>query len=174
MLKSPIRITVLPARGKLPRAFHFEEKDNRSLLLVAPSDPPSLQDEIVQVNDTDWEVTLRWSQEALSEAAYAISFWYMERIGEVLYKEAVPREWSEMTPSEAGANAAKVMLYYAILRVRTRRENSRAIALYNVYGFGYALGMNFKDKRGRREMLWFEDLREIESQGKTKLGFRIV
>ena len=65
------------------------------------------------------------------------------------------------------------MLYYAILRCRTARERQRAIALYNSYGFGYALGMNYRNAKGRREMLWPQDLDEIAIAGKTKDGGRI-
>ena len=79
-----------------------------------------------------------------------------------------------MTPAEAGRNVVKMMLYYAILRCRTARENQRAIALYNSYSFGYALGMSFKNSNGRREMLWPEDLDEILVRGKTKHGCSIV
>jgi hypothetical protein len=67
-----------------------------------------------------------------------------------------------------------MMLYYAILRCRTAREEQRAIALYNCYGFGYAVGMNFKDATGRREMLWPEDLDELQANGVTKHRCRIV
>jgi len=47
---------------------------------------------------------------------------------------------------------------------------ARAIALYNSYGFGYALGMNFRNADGRREMLWPPDLDEIDAAGKTREG----
>jgi hypothetical protein len=97
----------------------------------------------------------------------------MEKFGEVRYAGGVPPYWAGMTPAEAGRNAAKVMLYSAILRARTRAEDSCAVALYNSYGFGPALGMNFRDARGRREMLWFEDLREILATGRTKRNCRI-
>jgi len=75
-----------------------------------------------------------------------------------------------MNPAEAGRNAAKMMLYYAILRCRTIREEQRAIALYNSYGYGYALGMNYKNTEGRREMLWPQDLDQILVAGKTESG----
>ena len=105
-----------------------------------------------------------------------MTFWYMEKVGEALYSspKKKPKEWGEMTPGEAGRNAAKMMLYYAILRCRTVRENQRAIALYNTYGFGYALGMNFRNKTGSREMLWPQDLEDIAANGCTKAGCRIV
>ena len=79
-----------------------------------------------------------------------------------------------MTPAEASQNAAKMMLYYAILGCRTPRENQRAIALYNSYGFGYMLGMNFRNRDGKREMLWPQDLDEILQHGETKSGCRIT
>jgi hypothetical protein len=75
-----------------------------------------------------------------------------------------------MSPAEAGRNAAKMMLYYAILRCRTIREEQRAITLYNSYGYGYALGMNYKNPEGKHEMLWPQDLDEILSTGKTENG----
>jgi len=81
---------------------------------------------------------------------------------------------SRVTPAEAGRNQAKMMLYYSILRARSWHEEQRAIALYNAYGFGYALGTSFKNRRGSREMLWFEDLREILERGETKHGCRLV
>ena len=80
----------------------------------------------------------------------------------------MPKAWKKMTPAEAGRNAIKMMLYYAILRCNSDREEQRAIALYNSYCFGYALGMNFKNIKGKREMLWIEDLDEILAVGKTK------
>ena len=120
--------------------------------------------------DNEWCITLRWSAEALAEAAYEMTFWYMEKVGEVIYSKSVPEGWEEMSPSEAGRNAVKNMLYYAILRCRSIREEQRAIALYNSYGYGYALGMNYKNAKGRREMLWSQGLDEILSAGKTKNG----
>lgn len=42
------------------------------------------------------------------------------------------------------------------------------------YGFGYALGTSFKNRKGRREMLWPEDLREILERGETRRGCRIA
>ena len=99
-----------------------------------------------------------------------MTFWLMGELGKAVYTKWRPPEWSKMTPEEAGRNASKMMLYYAILRCRTAWESRRAIALYNAYGFGYALGANFKNAKGRREMLWFEDLNEIAAHGKTKHG----
>ncbi len=42
------------------------------------------------------------------------------------------------------------------------------------YSLGCALGMNFRNAEGKREMLWPQDLDEILLKGETKNGFRIV
>jgi hypothetical protein len=102
-----------------------------------------------------------------------MTFWYMEKVGEVIYAKSIPKGWEDMTPAEAGRNAVNVMLYYALLRGRTAHEEQRAIALYNSYCFGYKLGMNFRNAEGRHEMLWPQDLDEILVTGKTKHGCRL-
>ena len=61
------------------------------------------------------------------------------------------------------------MLFDAIRRARTPFEYGNAVSLYNVCGFGYALGMAFRCG-GRREMLWAEDLQEIQSSGRSRKG----
>jgi hypothetical protein len=165
-----VRIAVLPSDWKLPRSFRFEDSERGRMLHVDAGEPPQKDDEITQIGDNEWRITLRWSKEALARAAYEMTFWYMEKIGEVIYLTSVPKGWEKMSPAEAGRNAAKMMLYYAILRCRTIREKQRAIALYNSYGYGYVLGMNYKNPEGRREMLWPQDLDEILSVGKTKSG----
>lgn len=167
-------ITVLPSRWTLPRKFWFEEKNERKFLHIDDGIPPYPKDSIERHGPTKWQVTLRWSQEALSAVAYEMTFWFLEKLGEVIYAAGVPREWKKMTAAQAGQNAAKMMLYYAILRCRTPIEEQRAIALYNTYGFGYALGMNFRNKLGLRKMLWVQDLNEIIANGCTKTGCKIV
>ena len=163
------RIFVVPSAWKLPRTFRFENSETGRMLHVDPAKPRN-DDKITQIKDDEWSITLKWSREALAQTAFEMTFWYMEKVGEVIYSKTVPKAWEKMTPSEAGRNAVKMMLYYALLRCRTGREEQRAIALYNSYCFGYALGMNFKNEKGRREMLWIEDLGEILSAGKTKHG----
>jgi hypothetical protein len=165
-----VLITVLPSKWKLPRSFRFENSENGRLLYIDSGQPIRYDDESTRTGDNEWRITLKWSEEALAEAAYEMTFWYMEKIGEIIYSKSVPKGWEEMTPADAGRNAAKMMLYYAILRCRTIREEQRAIALYNSYGYGYALGMNYKNAKGRREMLWPQDLDEILSTGMTKSG----
>lgn len=172
--RTVIKIGVVPGQWRLPRSFSIVETELGHAVRPDPSVPAKKTDEIVQVEDTEWRVRLRWSKEALAAAAYEATFWYMAKVGEVIYSTGVPKEWAEMTGAEAGRNAAKMMLYYAILRARSWHEEQRAIALYNAYGFGYALGTSFKNPRGSREMLWFQDLEEILAHGKTKRGCRLV
>ena len=166
------KVAVVPSRWKLPRTFRFEETPGGRLLKVDTRSPP-MRDDLIESSGAYWKVRLRWSEEALAAVAYEMTFWYMARVGEVIYRHAVPKSWSKMTPSAAGRNAAKMMLYYAGLCAGSSREMRRAFALYNVYGFGYALGANFRDKKGRRDILWTSDLDEILADGITKQGFRI-
>ncbi|MHC4477865.1 MAG: hypothetical protein ACYTEL_19660 [Planctomycetota bacterium] len=168
-----LRITVLPSRWRLPRTFRFENSAHGRLLHVDRGVPPRADDEIIMTSNDEWRITLRWSKEALAEAAYEMTFWYMEKVGELIYSHGRPKAWEEMSAGGAGRNAAKMMLYYALLRCHTNRETQRATALYNTYGFGYALGMNYRGPEGRRAMLWPQDLDEIVSDGKTKNGCRL-
>jgi len=171
-----IRIAVEPDDWLLPRSFRFRKRGGVRRLRVDPGVPSMDDDKVTQTGEDEWRITLRWSKEALSEAAYEMTFWYMGKVGEALYAspDAKPREWGEMTAAEAGRNAAKMMLYYAILRARNGRDEQRAVALYNAYGFGYALGMGYRNAEGRREMLWPRDLDEIARDGRTRDGCRIA
>lgn len=165
----PAQIAVVPATWKLPRRFWFDKEGERFFLVVERPIPPDAEDRVERLGANRWQVTLRWSAEALADAAYEMTFWYMGELGRLLYeRNGVPPGWSEMTPDQAGQNAVKMMLYYSILRARTGREASRATALYNSYGFGYALGSNFVDRQGRREVLFFEDLHEILATGRSR------
>lgn len=168
-----IRVRVVPADWKLPRSFRFEPTKNGRALIVDDALPVQAADSIEEIGHDEWRVTLRWSEEALANAAYEMTFWYMAKVGEVAYASGgVPADW-DMTPAEAGRNAAKMMLYYALLRCAHGPQEQRAIALYNAYSFGYSLGMNFRDAQGRREMLWPQDLDEIAQNGRTRHGSRI-
>ena len=165
-----LKIEVATDRWRLPRHFRLDED---GLLHQSPIEVPVPSDQVEEVAPGRWRVTLRWSQEALAEAALELTFWYMGKVGELRYVER-PLEWEEMTAAEAGQNAVKMMLYYALLRAPEGSLFERqAVALYNAYGFGYALGMNFIGPGRRRRMLWPEDLREIQETRRTQDGGRI-
>jgi len=100
-----------------------------------------------------------WSQEAIEEAAYEMTYWYMAQVGRHVYAASpLPDSWQEMTPEEAGFNATKTMLYYIMLRYLSKRQDRLATRLYNVYCFGYPLGVS------TREMLWPQDVDAMEQR----------
>jgi len=169
--EDPLHVSVSLAAWRLPRGYHFSERDGRSFLHPDPL-PPVSSEVITRLGDRRWHIELGWSQEALCAEAYQLTYWYMEQLGVDLFAEhASP--WPEMTPQQAGANAATQSLYYAIRRCTTRTAEQRALALYNAYGFGYALGSSYKDSSGRRHMLWPEDLRELLQNGADRRECRI-
>lgn len=159
----PVRITVVPSNWKLPRIISWRD---RTLQIDEPI-PPTESDVTERINDDTWRITMRWSREALAADAYELTFWYMSKVGELAFAAGSP--WPNMTPAEAGRNAIKDELYHvAKLRKLTRAQRQRATALYNIYGFGYALGNHFRsEKTGFREMLFPGDLDAIASTGRA-------
>lgn len=166
--RPPLKIAVLPSVWDLSRRFRFELKEARTFLQGEEVSPPEKEDQVLDLGDGRWLVTLRWSQEALAAMAYAMTFWYMGELGMRLFAARLPTGAEGMDPYVAGQNAAKQALMYAMLRARSVREKSRAIALYNAYGFGYSLGANFVDKHGRRCELTYADLVEIADTGRSR------
>lgn len=156
-----IKLSFVPASWKLSRKFYLDDRGGKCVIVPLPqervrqSSPPS------PIASNEWRVLLQWSQEALASAAYEMTFWYMEKLGQTLF--ALDNPWPNMSAAKAGRNAAKEMLYYAMLRCRTHKEKERSIAIYNTYCFGYAIGMNFRNNSGQREMLWPEDLDQMAS-----------
>ena len=123
----------------------------RVIMLSEPSEPP-VKTQVEELESNLWKITLAWSQEALNQAAYEMTFWYMSQVGRYVYADKnLPKGWEYMTHEQAGYNAIKMMLYYIPLRCISKRQERLAIRLYNVYCFGYPLGADSK------EMLWPED-----------------
>ena len=147
--QSPLSIIVLPSNWKLSRECYY--KDGK---LVYPlNDTPPRPTQTEKLAASQWKITLEWSKEALEQAAYEMTYWYMSRVGTVIYKnKPLPKGWEGMSAEEAGYNAVKMMLYYAMLRDITPRQGQRAIKLYNAYSFGYPLAME------KKEMIWPEDI----------------
>ena len=148
-----IRIMVMPSTWKLSREWcSVGNNDGRSIMFPEPSEPP-LNTRVEKLEHNLWKITLAWSQEVLNQAAYEMTFWYMSQVGKHVYtEENMPKGWEYMTSEEAGYNSIKMMLYYIPLRHISNRQERLAIRLYNVYCFGYPLGVDSK------EMLWPEDL----------------
>ncbi len=155
-----IRVIILPSTWKLSRGWHRVKTDKgRKIVFPELSEPP-IQTRIKELEPNLWNITLAWSQEALNQAAYEMTFWYMSQVGAHVYtKKRLPKEWEYMTPEQAGYNAIKMMLYYILLRHISERQERLATRLYNVYCFGYPLGAD------RKEMLWPEDFPDKDDNG---------
>lgn len=160
--RTPVKVAVVPSTWKLPRTIEWEGDDLR----VNNPDSPLAADVIERLDQDTWRITLRWSHEVLAADAFEMTFWYMSKVGEVLYAGGSP--WPEMTPAEAGRNAVKWSLYRAtLLDGFTKPQRQRALAIYNIYGFGYALGNRFRSTTGERDALFPADLREIAATGRA-------
>lgn len=147
--QSILRIMVEPSKWKLSREWKIN-KERNSIEFPAISNPKEIQ--YIELKEDFWKITLGWSQEALSQAAFNMTFWYMSQVGKHIFKDRpLPKEWNYMTHEEAGYNSIKMMLYYILLRNISSRQIRLATILYNVYSFGYPLGIDSK------EMLWVED-----------------
>jgi hypothetical protein len=135
----PIRILVVPSSWKMSRNW----KSIGTRIILPPYHDPPLPTQITELASGTWEVTLAWSAESLSEAAFGMTFWYMAQAGRHLSDHgALPRYLERMTPEEAGQNMVKQALYFLIVRPLKQRELRRAITLYNVYSFGYSGGID--------------------------------
>ena len=171
VVNHPLKIFVIPSSWRLARHIRFESgADLRKLIVTPPMPIPNV------VSDEElhgkWRIELRWSNEALASAAFNIVNWCLGRVGEEVYSR-VPPEWSEMSPFQAGQNAVKEQLYHALLDIKDAVSYYGAVKLYNILGFGFALGANFKGQDNKPDMLWPEDLDEIFINGKTKHGCSI-
>src|SRR5579863_2057763 len=101
-----VRIAVLPSDWKLPRTFRFETSERGHMLHVDEAQTPRADDHVIQTAANEWRIELRWSKEAIAEAAYEMTFWYMGKIGEIIYAKSPRDGWERMTPSDAGRNAS--------------------------------------------------------------------
>jgi len=155
-----VRIMVVPSTWKLSREWREVKGRGSSQIVYPTAAAPPEPAPLLQREGDVWKITLAWSQEALNQAAYEMTFWYMAQVGAGVYSQrALPKGWEGMTPEQAGYNAIKMMLYYILLRRLSQRAERLATRLYNVYCFGYPLGVD-SDK-----MLWPEDLRQKRGAG---------
>jgi hypothetical protein len=150
-----IRLIIIPSNWKLNREWQSVKTGKKRKLLFHESYNPQFPTKFENLEPDLWKITLAWSKEALNQAAYEMTFWYMSQVGLQVYnKKSMPKGWEGMTPEQAGYNSIKMHLYYIPLRKVNNRCVSLAIKLYNVYCFGYPLGAYSK------EMLWPEDFPE--------------
>lgn len=178
----PMVISIVPSKWKLSRQFRFFADNGRSFFETENTDLPMSADEKTKIGN-DWHVTLRWSEEALASEGYALSFWYIEQLGQLLHGRGL--FFDDRDPATAAIERFKAQLFYAFLRaakhpdwtpekrwLRSKAEQ-RAIAVSNCYAFGFALGTSFYNSRGTREMLFVEDLERILTTGTSKDGHRL-
>src|SRR5215213_5272137 len=156
------RVMILPSTWKISREWRIVKTDRGSTLVFPePSDPPT-KTKVQEIESDLWKITLAWSQEVLSEAAFEMTFWYMSQVGRNVYsKKEMPKTWSYMTPEEAGYNAIKQALFFIPTRYISERQMRLAVKLYNIYGYGYPLGSDArniaspkKEKLAPHEILW--------------------
>lgn len=154
-----VKIMVVPATWKLNRKWEFKNLKVKRVLLPPELDVPPVRTISEELLSDIWKITLSWSKEALDQASYEMTYWYMSQVGESIYKnKALPKGWEDMSPKEAGYNAIKMMLYYLPKRPISERKIKKAVKLYNIYCFGYPLGIESK------EMLWPEDIDKMVNQ----------
>jgi hypothetical protein len=91
----------------------------------------------------------------------------MAQVGKHIFKKKqnLPSSWTYMTSAEAGQNASKETLFYIPMRYISWRQRRKAVTLYNVYGYGYPIGVDApkiltrkKGSEWRDEILWPEDI----------------
>jgi hypothetical protein len=144
----PLSILVRPSRWRLTREWTSVETPGGREVAFPPTPRPSQSTRTERLAPELRRITLSWSHEALEQAAYEMTFWYMAQVGaQVFAGDRLPRGWQDMSPERAGCNAIKAALYYILLRPLDPRRLRLATRLYNTYCFGYQVG---KDSRVMR------------------------
>lgn len=163
-----VRIMVLPSTWNLSREWRSEKiKQGIRISLPEPSNP-SVETQVQEIEHNVWRITLAWSQEALTQAAFQMTFWYMSQVGRRIFtKKNMPKTWTYMTPEEAGNNSIKELLFH-ITDSESRiseRQMRLAAKLYNIYAYGYPLGIDARkiategqEKLRPGEILWPSDI----------------
>jgi hypothetical protein len=171
IVEKPIKVMIKASSWRLSRHFYFDKRGGNRFLVV---EPPISENTILStaIAPNQWKIVLQWSNESLANAAFDIFYWCLGYQGKQFYKTK-PSPWPEMSNGQAAQNAVKMSLYYAIQEIRDEETMNQAIKLYNVLGFGYALGANYRGPDKKIAMLWAQDLDEIFLNGHTDKGFYI-
>jgi hypothetical protein len=152
-IKDVVKIFIVPSSWTLSRKFEFKEEGDKQVMIPPPLDIPPVFTTTNELTPNTWKIELSWSREAIEQAAFEMTYWYMSKVGASIFKNIpLPKGWEDMSPEEAGYNAIRMMLYYTPLRPISRLVETKATKLYNVYCFGYPIGVDSKS------MLWTEDL----------------
>lgn len=170
------RIMVVPSTWRLSRDWTSVKTKHGTRIVFPEQSAPSVETRVQKVTQDVWRITLGWSHEALKQAGFEMTLWYMSQVGKSIFrKKNLPRSWNYMTPEQAGNNAIKESLFFITdseSRV-SERQIRLAAKLYNIYAFGYPLGIDARrigsskpQKLGPGVILWPEDILGKDDQRK--------
>lgn len=164
--KGPIRVFVRPSNWQMTRRFRLVTDSNGvSQVEMEKQVLPAAATQVENLNENARIITLAWSHDALRAAAFRLMHSYMGEIGRALAADPNERVRADMSPAEAGENDFRAQLHAAIFRQREAepdaRRRGKTLELYNVLGFGWALGHGFRDKDGKLSMMFHEDLQPL-------------
>lgn len=159
----PIRVFVRPTPWRMTRSYRIEP-DFRGVgqILMEEQALPAEAGSTEQTGSNEWAIRLAWSRDVLRAAAFCLAHRYMRTVGAALARDPEGPTRTDMSAEDAGENDFLAQLHVAIARQDDaepdpiRRE--KTIELYNVLGFGWALGHGYRDDRGEPSMLYFDDL----------------
>jgi hypothetical protein len=161
--KNIIKIIVVPSTWKVNRQFGWMIENGIRKMNFPEPDKSQNDSEIEEIAKNTYKITLSWSKEALEQAAYEMTFNYMSAVGiSVFENKPKPKGLEDMPLEKIGYNSIIEKIYHNMrpyhfddieekLSRQQKIEKIRMIKLYNVYSFGYPLGIDSK------EMLWPED-----------------
>lgn len=163
----PFRVFVQPSNWQLTRSFRLNtDPNNVSQIVMDKQKLPEMQTKVTEPSHCDDEISIKlvWSHDALRAAAFQLMHSYMGEVGKALAADPDERFRKDMSPSEAGENDFLAQLHVAISRQQEAESDAmrrdKTLELYNVLGFGWALGHGFRDKDGQPSMMFREDLRK--------------
>ena len=160
---STIRIYVRPARWLLTRTFSIVPNSaGVGQIVMEPQVLPEAETSARSFSGNEWLILLGWSYDALRAAAFRLMHRYMREVGDAIAADPNEKIRKDMSPAEAGENDFLAQLHVAIFRQQENepdpKRRQKAMELYNVLGFGWAIGHNFKDEEGDPSMMFNEDL----------------
>jgi hypothetical protein len=159
-----IKIIVVPSTWKVNRHFTWLNENGIRKMSFPEPDKPQNDSKIEEFGKNIYKIILKWSKEALEQAAYEMTFNYMSAVGiSVFENKPLPKGLEDMPLDKIGYNSIIEKIYHNMqpyhfediqknLSRQQKIEKIRMIKLFNVYSFGYPLGIDSK------QMLWAEDL----------------
>jgi hypothetical protein len=169
-------IMVAPSTWRLSREWTSVKTKQGTKIVFPENSVPSVNIRLQEVQQDVWRITLGWSHEALKQAGFEMTFWYMSQVGKNIFtKKKLPKTWNYMTPEQAGNNAIKEALFFITDSESkvSERQIRLAAKLYNIYAFGYPLGIDARrigslkpQRLGPGVILWPQDILGKDDQRK--------